>query len=171
MGSDEELDYSRWQVLYPNYINSKKSIPEGRRIGVAKAVENPQATEMAEICQFLEIPFVLEMDKAYPRDWMIRGRVRVLLKTPEGKFTHATIHTKGALMLQMGELIPKLKSRASGAVPPDPKQLALSGALNTAAAPASASSAAAGAASAAPMSRDARKEAKREEKKAQKKSK
>lgn len=30
--SAPDVDTSRWKVLYPNYLNSKKSIPEGRRI-------------------------------------------------------------------------------------------------------------------------------------------
>merc|ERR1711972_1145774 len=80
--SDSDIeDTSRWNIIYPNYINSFRTVPEGRRIGKAKAIENPQAVEMAEICQFLKIPHKLEMDKAYPRDWLVRGRIRVMLKT------------------------------------------------------------------------------------------
>merc|ERR1719456_752523 len=85
------LDLSKWNMLYPNYINAKKTVPEGRRIPLDKAVEHPHPTEMAEICEFLRIPHVLEMGKAYPRDWLIRGRVRVLLKTPDGAFCHPEI--------------------------------------------------------------------------------
>merc|ERR1719401_2855480 len=69
---------------------------------------------MAEICEYLKIPHVLEMDKAYPRDWLIRGRIRIMLKTDKGAFTHPEIHTKQALMEKMSELIPKLKSRVQG---------------------------------------------------------
>merc|ERR1719262_1655995 len=109
-----DMDTSRWNVIYPNYLNSKKTVPEGRRIAISKGVEHPHPAEMAEICEYLKIPHVLEMDKAYPRDWLIRGRVRVLLKTPEGNFTHQEVHSKKDLMLKMGELIPKLKSRVTG---------------------------------------------------------
>mmetsp|Transcript_47306 Transcript_47306/g.134965 ORF Transcript_47306/g.134965 Transcript_47306/m.134965 type:complete len:152 (-) Transcript_47306:185-640(-) len=109
----DELDISKWNIIYPNYVNSKKTVPEGRRIAVNKAVEHPHPAEMAEICEYLKIPHVLEMDKAYPRDWLIRGRVRVLLKTPEGAFTHPELHTKKLVMEKMGELIPKLKSRVA----------------------------------------------------------
>mmetsp|Transcript_40225 Transcript_40225/g.87943 ORF Transcript_40225/g.87943 Transcript_40225/m.87943 type:complete len:153 (-) Transcript_40225:77-535(-) len=152
MADSDELDTSRWNILYPNYINSKKTVQEGRRIGIAKAAEHPHAAEMAEICEFLKIPHVLEMDKAYPRDWQIRGRVRILLKTPEGAFTHPEIHTKKQVMEKMGELIPKLKTRVSG---PPMQQVAASSSSAAAAAP----------------SRSAKKEAKREEKKANKKKK
>eukprot|EP00429_Kryptoperidinium_foliaceum_P106153 CAMPEP_0176236682 /NCGR_PEP_ID=MMETSP0121_2-20121125/27465_1 /TAXON_ID=160619 /ORGANISM="Kryptoperidinium foliaceum, Strain CCMP 1326" /LENGTH=218 /DNA_ID=CAMNT_0017576113 /DNA_START=48 /DNA_END=701 /DNA_ORIENTATION=+ len=158
---DEDLDCGKWNILYPNYINSKKTIPMGRRIGVGKAVPDPHPAEMAEICEFLKIPHHLEMDKAYPRDWfMNKGRIRVMLKTPEGNFTHPEIQSKRALMEKMGELIPKLKSRVSGV----PRQAPVPGAPGTSSgAVASASSAAA------PVSKAAKKEAKREEKKAQKK--
>eukprot|EP00931_Biecheleriopsis_adriatica_P009299 TRINITY_DN110374_c0_g1_i1.p1 TRINITY_DN110374_c0_g1~~TRINITY_DN110374_c0_g1_i1.p1 ORF type:complete len:162 (-),score=30.14 TRINITY_DN110374_c0_g1_i1:49-534(-) len=153
----EGMDVSKWQILYPNYINSKKTVQEGRRIAAEKACEHPRPQEMAEICEYLKIPHVLEMDKAYPRDWLLRGRLRVLLKTPEGKFTHSEIHSKKDVMLKMGELIPKLKGRANG--PPGP---AIPGLGQSAS---SSSSAPAGG------GRDARKEAKKEEKKANKKKK
>merc|ERR1712137_1261670 len=93
--------------------NSKKTQQEGRRIGVAKCVEHPHAAEMAEICEFLKIPHVLEMDKAYPRDWLVRGRIKILLKTEDGKFTHPELHSKKQVMEKMGELIPKLKNRVN----------------------------------------------------------
>ncbi|CAL1162276.1 unnamed protein product [Cladocopium goreaui] len=152
----EGMDISKWNMLYPNYINSKKTVQEGRRIAAEKACEHPRAFEMAEICEYLKIPHVCEPDKAYPRDWLIRGRVRVLLKTPEGAYTHPEIHTKKDVMLKMGELIPKLKGRANG--PPGPAIPGL-GVGPTGAAASSASS------------KDAKKEAKKEEKKANKKKK
>mmetsp|Transcript_10773 Transcript_10773/g.32419 ORF Transcript_10773/g.32419 Transcript_10773/m.32419 type:complete len:164 (+) Transcript_10773:89-580(+) len=152
------IDTSKWNILYPNYINSKKKIDEGRRIPAGKGVEHPHPAEMAEICEYLKIPHVLEMDKAYPRDWLIRGRIRVLLKTAEGAFTHPEIHTKKQVMEKMGELIPKLKSRVAGGPP---------GMMQPSAAPAASSSAPAG--SSAGANKAAKKEAKREEKKANKK--
>merc|ERR1711920_558417 len=146
---DDDMDVTKWNILYPNYINSKKTQQEGRRIGVAKCVEHPHAAEMAEICEFLKIPHALEMDKAYPRDWLVRGRIRILLKTSQGAFTHPEIHTKMALMLKMGELIPKLKTRVGGA-------------------PAGASGGAAGSSSNKTAKKEEKKEAKKADKKAQK---
>merc|ERR1719188_893209 len=113
----DDIDTSKWNIIYPNYVNSKKTVQEGRRIGVEKAVEHPHAAEMAEICEYLKIPHVLEMDKAYPRDWLIRGRVRVMLKTLYNDTATPEIYTKKAVMMKMGELIPKLKSRVSGPPP------------------------------------------------------
>mmetsp|Transcript_19622 Transcript_19622/g.55170 ORF Transcript_19622/g.55170 Transcript_19622/m.55170 type:complete len:158 (-) Transcript_19622:57-530(-) len=146
---DDGLETSKWRILYPNYINSKKTQEEGRRIAAAQAAEHPHAAEMAEICEYLKIPHVLEMDKAYPRDWLIKGRIRIMLKTPEGAWAHPEIHTKKDVMLKMGELIPKLKSRVAG--------------------PQAVQQQAASAGSGAAPNKTAKKEAKREEKKANKK--
>ncbi|CAJ1395032.1 unnamed protein product [Effrenium voratum] len=31
------MDISKWNIIYPNYINSKKTVQEGRRVGLEKA--------------------------------------------------------------------------------------------------------------------------------------
>ncbi|KAK8943294.1 Signal recognition particle 19 kDa protein [Platanthera zijinensis] len=82
---DGELaNIKRWNIIYPIYINSKKTIAEGRRIGASKACENPTCIEIVDCCKHLKIPSAIELDKAYPRDFMQRGRVRVLLKRGDG---------------------------------------------------------------------------------------
>ena len=101
---------AKWQILYPNYIDSAKTLFYGRRIAAEHGVEGPNVMEMHEICTLLKIPAVIE-DKSYPKDWLVRGRLRVMLKNPDGTFAHPEVHTKKALMLKMGELIPKLKNR------------------------------------------------------------
>ncbi|KAK9179106.1 hypothetical protein WN943_028303 [Citrus x changshan-huyou] len=81
----------KWVILYPVYINSKKTIAEGRRISASKACENPTCIEIADCCQYLKIPHAIEIDKAYPRDFMQRGRVRVMLKREDGTFVNPAI--------------------------------------------------------------------------------
>eukprot|EP00452_MALV-II_sp_L67-6_P000180 gene180-176_t len=108
--SSTDGEHSKWQVLYPNYLDKKKKIPEGRRVGLEVAVENPRVTEMAEVCKQLNIPAKVE-NKAYPRDWMVPGRLRVLLKLPDGSCPHAEIKTKRQLLQKMGELILALPHR------------------------------------------------------------
>ena len=44
------------------------------------AVERPSIVDLAEACQSLSLPFAVEPDKAYPRDFTTRGRVRVMLQ-------------------------------------------------------------------------------------------
>ncbi|KAH0685556.1 hypothetical protein KY290_017041 [Solanum tuberosum] len=76
----EIKNIKNWNILYPVYINSKKTIAEGRRICVMKACACPTCTEISDCCNFLKIPCAIEFDKTYPQDFMQRGRVRVLLK-------------------------------------------------------------------------------------------
>jgi signal recognition particle subunit SRP19 len=104
--------YAKWQILYPNYIDSTKNLFMGRRIAVANGVEHPNVREMADVCEVLKIPCVIE-DKSYSRDWLVRGRVRVMLKNPDGTFVHNEVQTKKQIMLKMSELIPKLKHRVN----------------------------------------------------------
>ncbi|KAJ9178400.1 hypothetical protein P3X46_010286 [Hevea brasiliensis] len=97
----------KWVVLYPVYINSKKTIAEGRRISVTKACENPTCAEIGDCCSHLKLPFAIEIDKAYPRDFMQIGRVRVLLKKDDGTFYNPAIPTRKQLMLRVAELVPR----------------------------------------------------------------
>lgn len=46
----------KWVVLYPVYINSKKTIAEGRRICATKACENPTCDEIGDCCKALNLP-------------------------------------------------------------------------------------------------------------------
>ncbi|KAH7686271.1 signal recognition particle subunit SRP19 protein [Dioscorea alata] len=101
----------KWIVLYPIYINSKKTIAEGRRISAAKACENPTCLEIVDCCNYLKIPSAIELDKAYPRDFMQRGRVRILLRREDGSPYNPAIGTRKQLMHQVAELVPKHHGR------------------------------------------------------------
>lgn len=72
------------------------------------------------MCQYLGLQAVIESGKCYPRDpHGERGRVRVQLRqksTDEGAEAipvNAEVPNRKALMLKLGELIPKLSTRAS----------------------------------------------------------
>lgn len=51
----------KWNILYPIYMNSKKTIAEGRRISAAKACENPTCVEIADCCNHFKIPNAVEV--------------------------------------------------------------------------------------------------------------
>lgn len=74
--------------IYPAYLNNKKTIAEGRRIPISKAVENPTATEIQDVCSAVGLNVLLEKNKMYSREWnrdvQYRGRVRVQLKQEDG---------------------------------------------------------------------------------------
>lgn len=101
----------KWVVLYPVYINSKKTIAEGRRISAEKACENPTCVEIGDCCGHLKLPFAIEIDKAYPRDFMQVGRVRVLLKREDGSLCNPAIPSRKQLMFHVAELVPRHPGR------------------------------------------------------------
>ncbi|CAD5164901.1 signal recognition particle 19 kDa protein-like [Musa acuminata AAA Group] len=107
----DPANIKKWNVIYPVYINSKKTVAEGRRISATKACENPTCIEIGDCCSYLKIPFAIELDKAYPRDFMQRGRVRVQLKREDGSLWNSEIDSKKQLMLRIAELIPKHHGR------------------------------------------------------------
>ena len=85
------------------YLNSKMTIPEGRRLPLRFCVEHPTLPEIKDVLEHLGLEYAMEascslalrarvsltrrplwlvQDKTYPRDLLQRGRVRVLLKDP-----------------------------------------------------------------------------------------
>ncbi|ESW23740.1 hypothetical protein PHAVU_004G071200 [Phaseolus vulgaris] len=111
MDTSELPNIKKWVVMYPVYINSKKTMAEGRRIGVAKACENPTCAEIGDCCSYLKLPFAIEIDKAYPRDFMQRGRVRVLLKKEDETLCNPSISSRKQLMLRVAEMVPRHHGR------------------------------------------------------------
>ncbi|GLU14080.1 hypothetical protein SLE2022_306710 [Rubroshorea leprosula] len=108
----------KWIVFYPVYINSKKTVAEGRRISLSKACENPTCAEIGDCCSHLKLSYAIEIDKAYPRDFMQRGRVRVLLKKEDGTLFNPAISSRKQLMLHIAELVPRHPGRTKKQEPP-----------------------------------------------------
>ncbi|MBN3315208.1 SRP19 protein, partial [Atractosteus spatula] len=106
--------YCRFVCIYPAYLNSKKTIAEGRRIPVEKAVENPTCTEMRDVLTAAGFNVLVE-NKMYTRelnrDVQFRGRVRVQLKREDGSLYLEKFESRKDLMLYVAEMIPKLKTR------------------------------------------------------------
>lgn len=67
-----------WTTIYPAYLNSKLKKSEGRKIHKSTAVENPTLQEISEVLSFLRLLHCVE-NKAYPRDILQRGRIKVRL--------------------------------------------------------------------------------------------
>ncbi|OIW00173.1 hypothetical protein TanjilG_29163 [Lupinus angustifolius] len=107
----ELANIKKWNILYPVYINSKKTMAQGRRIGLTKACENPTCAEIGDCCTYFKLPFAIEIDKAYPRDFMQRGRVRVLLKKEDGTLFNPAIASRKQLMLRIAEMVPRHPGR------------------------------------------------------------
>ncbi|KAL3280226.1 hypothetical protein HHI36_017723 [Cryptolaemus montrouzieri] len=104
----------RWICIYPAYINSKKTIPQGRKIAKEKCVENPTHQEIRDVLDATGFKVGVE-NKFYSRErskeMLYRGRIRVQLKNDDGTPVNSSFPTRESLMVHLGEMIPKLKSR------------------------------------------------------------
>ncbi|ETN70026.1 SRP19 protein [Necator americanus] len=135
-------DEKRWVVIYPTYINSKRTTVQGRKIpkqlvyhslpGVEQlfavdhseeafqAVENPTSTEIRDVLAATGLNPVLERGKLHPREQdrepENRGRVRVQLKNDDGTAFNKDYPTRAALLKYVASMIPKLKTRQPGYV-------------------------------------------------------
>lgn len=80
------MNYDRFSVIYPNYLDSSKTVKQGRRISVIEAVEKPTVLDIGGALQSLGIRHVVQPYKGYPRDaesqWDNLGRV--LIDLPKG---------------------------------------------------------------------------------------
>ncbi|XP_052787783.1 signal recognition particle 19 kDa protein-like [Mya arenaria] len=108
-------DRERWICVYPAYLNSKKSVNEGRRIPKEKCVDNPLYTEIRDVCLNAGLAIGVE-NKTYCRelehkDLKYRGRIRVQLKNEDGSIKDERFPNRHSLLLYLGETIPKLKTR------------------------------------------------------------
>ncbi|XP_059358878.1 signal recognition particle 19 kDa protein [Carassius carassius] len=107
-------DKERFVCVYPAYINSKKTIAEGRRIAAEKAVENPSCAEIRDVLTAAGLNVLVE-NKMYPREWnrdvQFRGRVRIQLKLEDGSLCQDKFASRKDVMFYVAEMIPKLKSR------------------------------------------------------------
>ncbi|EPR59455.1 SRP19 protein [Toxoplasma gondii ME49] len=114
MMQNDGVDRSRWQIVYPAYINKKRTAAMGRRVQLSIAVEDPKVDEMKKICDHFNIPAAIEYVKRYPRDWLLsHGRLRFQLKDENDQLHNQEIPNKKILMRRMCELIPQLKSRST----------------------------------------------------------
>jgi len=108
----------RWICIYPIYINSKKTLVEGRRIPKEKAVENPTVQEIADIIADVGLNSIQEKHKMHPRDGRrdpcALGRVKIQLKNDDDSLSNKDFPSRRSLMLYIAEMIPKLKSRQLG---------------------------------------------------------
>lgn len=57
----DQVDVKKWAVLYPVYMNSKKTVAQGRRIAIAAACEDPTCDEIGRCCSFLQLPNAIEV--------------------------------------------------------------------------------------------------------------
>lgn len=98
-----EGQFKHFQLLYPVYFDKTRTLAEGRRVPLQRAVENPLAKGIADACRSLGLNVIFEVSafqdradiikptKMHPQDWANPGRVRVELRDTEGKTRLASI--------------------------------------------------------------------------------
>lgn len=108
-------DHDKRVIIYPNYIDSKKKISEGRRIPLERACESPNVGEIADSCNIgLGLRAEYEL-KFYSRDFLVPGRVRIQLFNPDGKPCNSEIPNRRVLMMKVAQLVPKHPGRSEKA--------------------------------------------------------
>ena len=94
-----------FQCLYPIYFDKARSRAGGRRVGKHLAVENPLARDIVDAVQLLGLRAGFEPEKLHPKDWANPGRVRVLLKGPDGNPVNERV--KNSMILHLIFLFPR----------------------------------------------------------------
>lgn len=108
-----------WITIYPAYINAKKSISDGRRIQLDRAVDNPTCKEIAEVLNANKFNVLLEDKRYYPRellkDDLHAGRVRVrFFNDGHDSPLYPEFTTRKSIYLFAADAIKTLKSRQGG---------------------------------------------------------
>eukprot|EP00730_Choanoeca_flexa_P008026 TRINITY_DN12428_c1_g1_i1.p1 TRINITY_DN12428_c1_g1~~TRINITY_DN12428_c1_g1_i1.p1 ORF type:complete len:169 (+),score=12.35 TRINITY_DN12428_c1_g1_i1:98-604(+) len=111
---------ARWAVLYPVYLDSNRTVKEGRRLSKDKAVENPTNKEiytvLIKLKQANEVEIAFEPNKFYSRNRLLAGRFRFQLKKADGSPTIASLPTRKAWFEHIAKEIKAIEDRV-----PEPK--------------------------------------------------
>ncbi|KAI3945041.1 hypothetical protein MKW92_000830 [Papaver armeniacum] len=94
---DSVANIKKWVVFYPIYINSKRHLST--------------CIEIGDCCGALKLPYAIEINKAYPRDFMQVGRVRVQLKREDGTLCNPDIKSRKDMMHQVAAMVPRHPGR------------------------------------------------------------
>lgn len=108
------FEHDKRVIIYPNYLDNRKTVAEGRRIPKELACEAPNALEILDcVTKGLKLEAEAEM-KSYSRDWMVPGRVRVKLRNDDGSPVNPDIPSRRALLVKVAELVPRHPGRVNG---------------------------------------------------------
>lgn len=111
----EHPNVKTWTIIYPAYLDSKHLKSQGRKIPKKIAVETPTLMEISEVLTFFKLNHCLE-NKAYPKDILERGRIRVKLfdddhKQLNSEIANSNFYLENELLKRLAAFIPRLKSR------------------------------------------------------------
>ena len=103
------MQFKTFSAIYPNYLDSDKTVKLGRRIAAKDAVPEPTIQDIHEALALLDIRHVIQPHKGYSRDassrWDNPGRIMVDLegaiqngifdKSPDGAYDLDTLPDMG----------------------------------------------------------------------------
>ena len=129
-------DVSRWICIYPAYIDSTRTIAQGRKVRKDTGIPGPNVLEIFHaVYSNLQVPVCIEA-KTYSRSWWDIepahfnpgdgcGRVRVRLKDPDGNCcvdasTGQQISSRIQLLRRIVELMPETRDKLKLHERPDP---------------------------------------------------
>ena len=71
-------------MIWPIYLDSEKSLNEGRKVSKEYAIPEPRIKEIIKATQKLKYKYVAEEDKSYPGEWYNKSG-RVIITTDDSK--------------------------------------------------------------------------------------
>lgn len=99
------MNITGFQIIYPSYMDSKKTMAHGRRVPLNVAIPTPTALDLSHALSALQIRHVVQPYKGYSRDitcqWENPGRVKV----------DVSRYKKKELMHELCKIIPTLPER------------------------------------------------------------
>lgn len=103
------MDPSNFFVIYPSYLDSSKTMKQGRRIGLENSVDTPTVQDLSDALASLNIRHVSQPNKGYSRDqttlWDNPGRVKVDPAALDCGYT------KRSLLAELASIIEELPQR------------------------------------------------------------
>uniref|UniRef100_A0A0N5B2D7 Signal recognition particle 19 kDa protein n=1 Tax=Strongyloides papillosus TaxID=174720 RepID=A0A0N5B2D7_STREA len=108
-------DPSKWVCIYPLFLNSNKTVREGRVISKNLACENPTSKEIYNILSGEGLNVIEEPNKMHPLHgshlYYSQGRVRVQLKNDDGSFCNQKFKSRKDIFIRAAEGIRNMKDR------------------------------------------------------------
>jgi len=111
----------KWNCLYPAYINSNRTVAQGRRVPKTKAAADPKWQEIKDVLESSgSFSVQAEPNSVYPRELdkefpVNRGRVKYQVIANHDKFPK-----KSTVVVFVGESISRMKNRKMTAAPSQP---------------------------------------------------
>lgn len=90
------------RIIWPVYINSKRSKKEGRKINKEKAILKPKLTEISRAARKLHLSPKVEDEKSYPNSWW-ENSGRIIIETKES--------SKNKILIEISETIKTLRQK------------------------------------------------------------